>query len=325
MIQRIEPMCAATVKKEVVEELYADNNWVAEEKFNGARYLLHLENEGNKLFSRGLSTVDNSPIDKAANVPHITGKIYPRLNETVLDGEIVGTTTGFQNANSIMGSKPEKALIKQAEKGNAIYKVFDILYFKGKNVEGDTLYQRRHLLEQVVTELNIKEVECVSWIGGEFDKRNLFKRIISVKGEGIILKNLNAQYEEGGRGSHCWVKVKKTNTWDVVIMGYTDPEQFTINTKGEQTINKNYKNGWIRAVVTGVYDDGNLIAVGHCSGFTDRVRKDISENKNKYLGQVIEVKGQEILELAIINPRFIQFRPDVNPNTCTLQKLLSQK
>jgi len=324
MITRLEPMCAATATEDEIKVRMNNPNWIAEEKFDGSRYMLHLENEGNRLFSRNISTVTNMPIDRAGNVPHITGKIYKELNGTVLDGEIISSNLNFGNVATIMGSGIEKSLAWQAVNGKGIYKVFDVLYYKGEDVKNHLLASRRLILEKIVKELNIPEVQIVKWV--TTNKEDYYKQIIlTPSGEGIILKDLNGIYvsEYDYRDKDIWVKVKKVKTYDVVIMGFTQPEEFSTNSKGVQVINKHFANKQIAAVEFGVYKEGVLTKVGQAAGINDKQRKFFSDNVDKLIGKVVEVKGNGVLKDAIRHPRFIRERFDLDPTQCTYEKFKS--
>jgi ATP-dependent DNA ligase len=63
-----------------------------------------------------------------------------------------------------------------------------------------------------------------------------------------------------------------------------------------------------------------LIEVGQTSGVNDDIREEISNNKEKYLGTVIEVEAQGIINSktgSLQHPRFKQFRWDKESEQCT--------
>ena len=119
-------------------------------------------------------------------------------------------------------------------------------------------------------------------------------------------------------------------------------------------VTKFYAKEWIGAVKFGVYkyfsweylyeefgdigvetmlDNGELIntdtdggrmlvEVGQTSGMSDDVREKITKSKLEMLGQVIEVKAQCIINPetgSLQHPRFSQFRPDKNSESCTFE------
>jgi len=102
-----------------------------------------------------------------------------------------------------------------------------------------------------------------------------------------------------------------------------DPEFFQSHLETFYTpITKFYFNDWIGAVKFGKYDkDGNLVELGECSGLTDELRKDMSENPDKYIGQAIEIGAMERTKDGFYrHPQFIRMRPDKNPSECVLEE-----
>lgn len=61
-----------------------------------------------------------------------------------------------------------------------------------------------------------------------------------------------------------------------------------------------------------------LLYIGETSGITDELREKISNNKEKYIGKVIEIKAQEVIKKTgkMRHPRFLRFRNDKNLEDC---------
>lgn len=169
--------------------------------------------------------------------------------------------------------------------------------------------------------------------------------------EGIMLKGINNIYEF--KRTKYFIKMKPHLTFDVVILGYEPPDKIyegkTLREKGywsywEDTdtkevifrditlkeadikglvpVTKYYANNWIGAIKFGVWKDGELIEVGHTSGFDEKVRKEVSENADKHIGDVIEVEAQCIINKetgSLQHPRFICFRHDKSSEMCTFE------
>jgi len=274
-----------------------DANYVAEPKLDGARYMLYLDEDGAvHLYSRQKFPT----IDKAANVPHIA-KQYPGLEGTVLDGEIMlpnqkklGDTTG------IMNSLPVRAVRLQAD-NPLVFNVFDILCFKGEDVRHKTLKERRALLVHVVFGLmDNPYVQPVPQT--EMNKAEFLQALINDGQEGIVLKNLGCRYGIG------WIKVKRRSDFSVVISGFQQGKGKYANNLG--------------ALLLSVFKNGVLTEVGKCSGMTDAERTRMWRNKNTYLGRVVDVFAQEITKDGRLrHPVWHRLRDDVEPNTCTWEKL----
>jgi ATP-dependent DNA ligase len=119
-------------------------------------------------------------------------------------------------------------------------------------------------------------------------------------GEGIVLKDMSKPYYEG------WTKAKNIETHDCVITG------FEMSTEGKYA-----KKNWIGAIKIGQYKNGKLVPVGKCSGMTDAFRKELSENKQKFIGHCIEIETQTRLPSGLFrHGRFNRMRHDKNPKDC---------
>lgn len=285
------------------EHKKVDKNWIAEKKFDGSRYLLHYTPKGTFLTSRRISVKTDKFVEKGKNCPQF-GNYYSEIGYCVLDGEIMAKDEKLSSVQSIMGSKSEKAILKQQKSGKLIYNVFDIIYYKGEKVTDLPLYKRKKLLSEIVSlihNLYIVEVKSRHWKKDRFKK--FFDNEVRKGGEGIMLKDLNSIYGEG------WFKWKVFRTYDVIITGFT-----------LSNAPKYLENNWIGAIKFGLYKDGILEKVGQTSGMSEEVRAMFSENMEYYLGKVIEVKGQEQNPKtgSIRHPRFIRIREDKNTQDCKI-------
>jgi len=313
------PMLAKESTPELVEERMESNNFIAEVKWDGARYLCYVTSKGNRFFSRRISVKDNMPVEKTDNVPHL--RDYNKLEVgTILDGEILPATGSFTDTTKVMGSLPEEAIEKQKTLGKMLYRVFDILYYKGECLMRKSLRERIEYLKKLSYNQYFLAVDRVE---GASAKRKLLKDVYARGGEGIILKNINGIYVPGKRDKDIWMKCKKVKTYDVVVTGYEEPKQFSINVNGETITNKHWARGHIAAIKFGAFKKGQLVEVGMCGGgMDDATREEISKNKNKYLNKVMEIEGQEFLENAIRFPQFVRFRDDKRPQDCKYDDLL---
>lgn len=219
------PMGAKEVKDEKkMEDLWYDCNYVAEEKYDGSRYL----SVGGRFFSRRISVKDGFPVEKTDNVPHLT-EILKHFPNLILDGEVYYEGMSSNDVTSIMGALPDKAIERQKERGFLKYVLFDIL----RDLDGNwlidlTLSERRARLLKVYAaicmKLGITELPDIELSRVESQsKREFYNEIVARGGEGVILKNVNGKYVPDKRPAWNWVKVKKHITDDVVIMGFKPP------------------------------------------------------------------------------------------------------
>jgi len=282
---------------------------VSEPKMDGSRYVMYLgfhqcpygrNLHENTLLSRRASVTDNKLVDKTANIPHITKQIYEGLDGTVIDGECMAVN--FPDTNSIMNSAPPLAIQKQKELGKITYHAFDIIAFRGKDVRGLPLSQRRKLLVEVVNRMDNPNIIVIE----QFPDNHIehFRRIVEEGGEGIIVKDLRQGYGSG------WSKYKKSTDVSCIITGWKPGKA---GTKYKDTIG---------ALAISVYHEGKLLEVGFASGFSDKIRHEMFKNFDSYEGQIVDIFAQEISkDNRLRHPTFHRFRDDVNPKECTLEKL----
>lgn len=316
MIRQIEPGKARWAFK---PEMWNSRSTVAENKFDGSRYLLQVGPEINQFTSRHISKKTGNFVEKTNNLPHLRDLTMRSdglsLEGCVFDGEIVYSDNLHSKSSDvthIMGSLPDKAIALQGDLGKLDYYAFDILYDRGKDVRDLPYKTRREILVDYLVGLDSPSRHLKITPVVTEDKEEFYRSIIEAGGEGVILKDINAKY-----GDH-WAKVKRKATYDVVIMGYEDPIQITKKTSGEMSISKFAENNWIGAIRFGQYFGGKLIEFGTCSGIDEALREELSTNGNKYIGKVIEIEAQERISKTgrFRHPRFLRFRPDKNAESC---------
>ncbi len=299
-VETIWPMNAMGVKDpEHLQSLLDDENYVAQEKLDGMRAIIHVTESGLRIFSRSAGVDDPSrPLEKTAALPHLAGLTFPSLVGTVLDAEIL---IAGKDCAELSGTIHKKDIGQENHLVTAF--VFDILRLKGVILTGQSLQERIAMLETVRAELVSEHIVFLPWARSSDDKQSLYQRILADNGEGVMLKRLGATYMEGGRPSNNWYKAKKSATFDCVILGFT---------KGAGKFATR-----IGAVIFGQYRNGKLIQLGQASGMSDSVRSLMSRYPEQYLGRVVEIKGMERLKSgAIRHPQYVGIRNDKRPSEC---------
>lgn len=361
----ILPMGGTTVKDlEKMDEIWESDDYIAEEKYDGSRYL----SVGGRFFSRKVSVKTNFPVEKTDNVPHLVAILdrYPLL---ILDGEIYIEGAKSNQVVSIMGAKPEKALARQALQGNVSYVVYDIL----RDVDGNWLtnlpwIDRRGVLEEqlemVFNDNFIAENDITLSDYVTTDKKEFNARIMRRGGEGVMLKNKNGTYHPDKKPRWNWIKVKQEITSDVIITGFKPAvreykpqrEELFLTWQYYETSNGNlimldgeggvmdyklthgisvepvskfYFHGWIGAVEFSQYNAKgavnelgelvDLVQVGYCSGIKEKLRKDMTDDKELYLGECMEISAMERTKDGYFrHPQFLRMRPDKNQKDCVI-------
>ena len=335
-IRFLEPMTAKEVKQ---GQPIPTKGQIAEEKFDGHRALCYITSRGNRLFSRRISKKTNWYAENSDCLPHIRDFPTRDFIGTVLDGEITMAT--FADVQGVTGALPETALLNQAERGFAVFNAFDILYYRGINVQAMPLWKRKGYLARVISEINspyIKRVRTYATANtladykdivdeGVTDFKSLLEKTWERGGEGLIIKDLNGRYEQ--KRSNFFLKLKDCIYRDVVVMAFEKPtREFTGKTdldkweywEGKTPVTKPYAKGWIGAVICGVYKDGLLKPVVALKGFTDDELEYIKQQGDKLFGEVLEVKAHQISdpnEGTLRHPRFSRWREDKSAEMCT--------
>ena len=227
---------------------------IAELKYDGHRGLVYLGKESNRSFSRNISKTSDWFTENTDQLPHVRDMDLSHLAGTVLDGEFdYGSTSN--EVQSVTGSLPPRAIQYQFKHGFLPFFAFDILYFKGINIQQMPLWKRKIYLLIVLRDIwgkytddvfkfstiycNKKSVSSLmqltsSYISPEFleyldehiiivqDFKSLFIETLDDNREGIIIKKLEGTYEQGKR-SRNFLKIKGVSTWDCVMTGITKP------------------------------------------------------------------------------------------------------
>lgn len=297
------------------EEKWDDDEWVAEEKFDGWRFAQHFGSDLPRVFMTGRhESVDNGlKSERGLNVPQLWSRRSDLLY-TVVDGEVLPPLgADYRDLNSMFGkTSPEKAAEAIQKLGVPRYVLFDVLFHDGEDVRGLSLYERRLILENLHPTLGNPAIELTPQVGGA-DKRRLYDEVSRRGGEGVILKNLMAEY--GDR--RAWVKVKKTYLLDVVVTGFQDA-RFG---KG----GRHWRDGrpLVGSILISVYlADGRLIEIGKVNAPEDEVREHMTARPEEWIGTVIEVECARMADERLWHPRYSRRRDDASPRHCTYLKML---
>jgi ATP-dependent DNA ligase len=297
-------MNAQGVKNEEhLERLLEDPNYVAQEKLDGMRAVVHVTKDGLRIFSRSAGVDDPTrPLEKTTALPHLAELKLPQLAGTILDCEILlpgedsATLAGTVHRKNGNGQNTQVKMF-----------VFDCLHYCGKDITNQTLEYRLSVLAILQPKITSPHIVLLPYAYTTEEKWTLYNKVLADGGEGIMLKNLSTSYVQGGRPSNNWYKAKKSATFDCVIMGFT---------KGAGKYNNR-----IGAVRFGQYVNGTLVELGQASGMSDIVRYDMSKHPKVYIGKVVTIKGMERLKSgAIRHPQYLELNPYKQPHGCVWYK-----
>jgi DNA ligase 1 len=190
-----------------------------EYKYDGFRLQIHKKGSQVWLFTRRQEDVTNQ-------FPDVVDIIKKRIDATsfIMDSEIIGLDikTGkwlpFQNISQRI--KRKYGIIEMIKKIPVIINVFDIIYLNGKNVIHKPYGERYGLIKKTIkpikNKLNIAKQMLTT---DPKEAEEFYKESLRMGNEGIMVKNLDAEYKPGSRVGYG-VKVKPImDSLDLVIVG----------------------------------------------------------------------------------------------------------
>jgi ATP-dependent DNA ligase len=283
--------------------VWDDPHTIVERKLDGHRFKLHICHGINRLDSRRPSVNGGLYVEKTDNAPAIRDFPLPDLDGTVLDGELVAG----EDSNSVAHALGSHA--SDAERSALHYVVFDILFFRGRDVRDRSDAVRRALLEKCFSSTSLAHAPMIRLMPRPAsmtpdEKKRVLIEALAAGEEGVMIKDTTRPYGKG------WTKVKREARYDVVVMGYAPPKEKSIKKgQAEATITKRAANGWVGAIIFGQYVDGRLVEFGQTSGMDDATLEDVSRNRDAYIGRVFEISAQERFPSGKFrHPRFERFR-----------------
>lgn len=233
----------------VTSEPFNAKDFLFEPKMDGVRCIAYMDRKNRSvlLFNRqGIA---------------ITGR-YPELHalwktvrgdRVVLDGEIISLKNGRPDFYALMQrDKKTNSLQREilARRFPVIFSAFDILHKDGRDLVDLPLSERKAILETSVEETN-----RLVLLPGIVEKGVAFFDAVIEQGfEGVVAKRLQSTYVP--YRSADWRKIKKLNTLDVAVIGYTP--------------GRGKRAGTFGALLTAAFFRGEFVYTGKVgTGFTE--------------------------------------------------------
>lgn len=313
----IKPMLA------VKAEPFSNDDYIFEIKWDGTRCISFINNRGVRLQNRRLK-------DITYRYPELHSMNKILNGSAILDGEIVVLREAKPNFNLLQ-------LREQVDNPNvislrsrlypAVYIIFDMLYFKGKDITKKPLMERKKYLKRLKKKdhPNIIILDYIEGAGKEY-----FKLVKKEGFEGLMAKHKRSIYEPGKR-SIFWKKIKAVNTVDAVICGYRVNRRpiasFLIGLyeKGQKRgIHKRLR--YIGSVGTG-FDEDTMMFIHNLikRHITTKPPEGFKDEKHVVWVKpiiVCEVEYQKLTCDGMLRaPAFKRLRYDKRPEECTTDQL----
>ena len=164
---------------------YSDNTKVLQPKIDGSHSIFELNsNKPNDIYSYRVSKKTGETIDHSNQVPRLRDLEIPnQFNKTILRGELYATAHGkplpAESIGGILNSSVEKSIQKQRQEGELKPYIYDIIKYKGENVENEPYREKLDMIQNihaVVPKLQVAETAFTPE-----QKRRLVEKIKSGK------------------------------------------------------------------------------------------------------------------------------------------------
>ena len=209
--QKIAPMLAVRGKP------FSSDRYFYEIKWDGTRCISFVDVENKKLRMQNRRFYEISH-----RYPELD--LFEFLSENaIVDGEVVVLKDGKPNFYALQerdhtDNKLRISFLSKRMPAN--YLVYDVLYTSSDGWIMDLpLAERRKILEKITS--NTERVLISEYVRGDGEK--LYEKAVEIGLEGIMAKKAESTYKPGKR-SREWVKLKKSQTIDCIVVGWTEGE-----------------------------------------------------------------------------------------------------
>ncbi len=276
-------------------------------KLDGAHNLVVLRpNKRPDVFSYRSSRKGSERIDHTFKTPLYKQTSPKELGNTILRSELfVPGGKGNDTARILNSSVPKAREIQQKERPLE-FKIFDVVKFKGKDVE-DLPYSRKlEMLKEVrdkIPDLKLPELAF-----DPHDKRQMFNRIM--KGfhpeteEGLVVYKLDEPVPR---------KVKQTDDYDAEILGTFEASE-----------GSKYEGSGVGGFIA--LPEGSSVPIRIGTGLSDDLRQKAYESPDNFIGEWAKIKSQHVHSSGLHQaPVLVDIRPEKFMNKAAMIDYLIEK
>ena len=200
-----------TKDTEQLEQYAQDENYIGNQKFDGERAVIIKTSDKLIMLSRGGNII-------TYKFPDITDGISCEDN-FIIDGEIISLNGDFSNLLTRALTQDRNKIKNLVNTIPVKFMVFDILSLNDKVLMNEPLRNRVEILKGFMDKNFSGNDKLEMCKYGNI--KELLAEVIENDDEGIIVKDLNATYENGKR-SKGWLKYKNFKETTITITSYTD-------------------------------------------------------------------------------------------------------
>ncbi|WP_179166407.1 ATP-dependent DNA ligase [Streptomyces sp. CB03238] len=205
---------------QTVDALPREAGLAYEPKFDGHRMVIFREAEGE---GPGVVLQARSGRIVTTAFPDLVAAARELPDGTVLDGEVVVWREGRIDFAAVQGraaATPGRAP-GLARRLPASYAAFDVLAADGADLRPRRYADRRERLVELLAELG-PPIQHVPMTTDPELAATWYETLPEIGIEGLVVKRLDQPYKAGTR---AWRKIRHTDTWDAVVVGFTGAQQ----------------------------------------------------------------------------------------------------
>lgn len=322
--------------REKVDRWRDHNQWVAQEKLNGCRMILHfVKGVGVFAHSRNISQATfrrqeltdhllfrdfNPPFTATVDCEALIEKPIDTRGLTTNGGV---TKTSLHSTSAALRISADASLRLQREQAPLLFYVLDITNWEGSDLKQKELAARLSFLtdfKEAITKAELSQFFAYPSICFQ-GKRKFLEQLLAQGREGCVLKFLGSRYDDSSsRNRYGWVKCKREVAFDAFVSGFEQGKPgskyahqvatllFSITTeKCPHMIAKCSNLPWTFRKQISSYDPT-----------TDKARLDSS-----VYGRVARLAGQEFSARAcrLVHPSISYWRSDRTQADCTYSEV----
>lgn len=285
-----------------VDKHIENDEWLASAKIDDAHnlFLLPASGEPIRVVSyREAKRGETGVIEHTHKVPSIVGRRTPKgMGGTVIRGGLyamnpsTGRATEAKDIGGLLNSNVWKSREKQKQYGELRPVIYDVVKFRGKDMEKAPYDEKLKVLQHIAKELSFELPEMAHTAK---EKRDLLERVRTGKvpetSEGVVFWNR--------RKGEAPVKAKFVDDHDVYIRGFFPGEG-------------KYSDKAVGGFTFSHEPEGPIVGrVG--TGLSDKLRLDMKKNPEKYMGLVARVTAQNKYQSGALRaPSFQGWHLDKN-------------